>query len=149
DLSVPRFRKPFFRAPRGLWYVQLDGKQINLGPDRDAAFALYHELMARPRPSRRPVVGDSVLAILDAFLDWCQLHRALRTYEWYRDYLQSFASSVPRDLTIDRPRPIHVQRWVDSHPGWKTGKRGAIVAVQRAFNWAAKMGLIESNPIRY
>src|SRR5262249_7360420 len=41
------------------------------------------------------------------------------------------------------------QRWVDSHPGWKTGKRGAIVAVQRAFNWAAKMGLIESNPIRY
>jgi len=113
---VPKFPKPFFRAPRGLWYVQLDGKQINLGPDRDAAFASYHELMARPRPSRRPVATESVAAVLDAFLDWCQLHRAARTYKWYRDYLQSFVTSVPRGLTVDRLRPIHVQRWVDAQP---------------------------------
>jgi integrase len=144
---VPKFPKPFFRAPRGLWYVQLDGKQINLGPDRDAAFASYHELMTRP--SRRPVATDSVAAILDAFLDWCRHHRAARTYEWYRDYLQSFVSHAPRNLTVGKLRPIHVQQWVDAQAGWKTGKRGAIVAVQRAFNWAAKMGLIESSPVRH
>ena len=45
---MPHYPKPFFRAPRGLWYVQLDGRQVNLGPDRDEAFRRYHDLMARP-----------------------------------------------------------------------------------------------------
>jgi len=46
---VPHYPKPFFLAPRGLWYVQLDGHQINLGPDRDEAFRRYHDLMARSK----------------------------------------------------------------------------------------------------
>src|SRR5205823_1573436 len=45
---MAHFPKPFFRADRRLWYVQLDGKQHNLGPDRTAAFARYHDLMSRP-----------------------------------------------------------------------------------------------------
>ena len=36
--AMTKFPKPFYRADRGLWYVQLDGKQIKLGPDRDNAF---------------------------------------------------------------------------------------------------------------
>ena len=52
---MPHYPKPFFRAPRGLWYVQIDGRQVNLGPDRDEAFRRYHDLMARGRdaPNRR------------------------------------------------------------------------------------------------
>ena len=104
---MPKFPKPFFRAPRGLWYVQLDGKQINLGAERDAAFAAYHELMARPRPSHRPVATDSVAVVLDAFLDWCRHHRAPRTFQWYREYLQSFVSHAPRRLTVNRFGALH------------------------------------------
>ena len=49
---MPRFPKPFFRQSRGLWYVQVGGKQINLGHDRDAAFRQYHALMGTgPRTS--------------------------------------------------------------------------------------------------
>ena len=45
---MPLFRKPFFRPSRGLWYVEVTrGKQVNLGKDKDAAFARYHELMGR------------------------------------------------------------------------------------------------------
>ncbi len=36
---MSHFPKPFYRSTRRLWYVQLAGKQINLGPDREAAFA--------------------------------------------------------------------------------------------------------------
>ena len=43
---MPHFPKPFFRPRRGLWYVQLQGRQVNLGPDERAAFAGYHQLMA-------------------------------------------------------------------------------------------------------
>jgi integrase len=146
---MPHYPKPFFRAPRGLWYVQIDGRQVNLGPDRDEAFRRYHDLMARGPDEPESSTGDSVVSVLDAFLDWCQKHRAPRTYDWYRDYLQSFARSIPRDLTFDRLRPIHVQQWVDAQHGWGSGKRGAITAVQRAFNWAARMGLIEASPLRH
>ena len=31
---MPHFPKPFFRRKKDRWYVQLDGKQINLGSDR-------------------------------------------------------------------------------------------------------------------
>jgi hypothetical protein len=143
------YPKPFFRERRGLWYVQIDGKQVNLGPEKEGAFRRYHELMGRPREDPRPVAGASVLAVLDAFFDWCEKHRAPRTYDWYHDYLESFARSLPRDLAASELRPIHIQRWVDAEPGWETGKRGAIVAVQRAFNWAATIGLIEVSPIRH
>jgi len=34
-----RFPKPWYREPRGLWYVTLGGKQHNLGADREQAFA--------------------------------------------------------------------------------------------------------------
>src|SRR5262249_3449449 len=47
-----------------------------------------------------------------------------------------------------RLRPFHVQECVGSKPAWKTGKRGAIIAVQRAFNWAARSGRIPASPLR-
>ena len=49
---MPHYPKPFFRKYRQLWYVQIDGRQINLGPDRDAAFAQYRD--SDGRASRRP-----------------------------------------------------------------------------------------------
>ena len=33
---MPHYPKPFFRRDRGLWYVQLRGRQHNLGANRDA-----------------------------------------------------------------------------------------------------------------
>ena len=88
------------------------------------------------------------MSILDAFLDWCLKHKAERTYDWYRGYLESFARSLPSGLTVGKLKPFHVQQWIDGNPTWKTGKRGAIIAVQRAFNWAVRMGLIAASPVR-
>lgn len=54
--------RPFFKKVRGLWYVEINRKQINLGPDREEAFRQYHQLMARPRETadlRNRRVGDS------------------------------------------------------------------------------------------
>lgn len=49
---MPHFPKPFFRSDRAMFYVQLRGKQINLGPDRDAAFRRYGELIAQPEMAK-------------------------------------------------------------------------------------------------
>ena len=107
---MPHFPKPFFKKARGCWYVELDRRQIKLGADRDEAFRLYHQLMARPRP--QPVVSGHLAEIVDAFLEWCHQQRAPDTYEWYRSRLQRFIESYP-DLTVRELRPFHVQRWLD------------------------------------
>ena len=63
---MPHFPKPFFRKNRGLWYVQLDGKQVNLGADRDEAFARYHKLMQEPVVGSAPAT-DWVAVVIDRF----------------------------------------------------------------------------------
>ncbi len=46
-------------------------------------------------------------------------------------------------------KPYHVVEWVDSHQNWgDTYKRGGIVAVQRALNWAEEMGYIAASPVK-
>ena len=91
------------------------------------------------------------MSVLDEFLDWLLKRvkddktKAQRTYDWYFRYLQDFTKFVtPKyaiaSVAIDKLQPYHVTEWTDSHPGWTTGKRGAVVAVQRAMNWAAKTG---------
>ena len=64
---MKRVRQPFFRPSRNTWFVQLDGKQINLGPDEDAAFARYYELMAqRSQKTELPASAiPYVVVILD------------------------------------------------------------------------------------
>jgi hypothetical protein len=79
--------------------------------------------------------------------------KSARTLAWYTDYLNSFLAylrtiepgqpQVPT-ITADQLQPLHVYRWVDAHPDWKSGKRGAMIAVQRAFNWAAKAAMLKA-----
>ena len=57
--------KPFFRTARNAWIVQIAGKRIPLGPDRDAAFRRYHGIVAQPRPVSSPVTAGTVLATLE------------------------------------------------------------------------------------
>jgi integrase/recombinase XerC len=145
---MPQFPKPFFVKSRQVWRVQINGKQINLGREKQRAFQSYHELLSRPEP----VAADYVTGILDGYLDWCQKHRSQRTFEWYKSHLESFVSSLekPQEMTTDDLRPFHVQDWVDQHPTWGSShRRGAITAVQRAFAWAEKLGHIQKSPIRY
>lgn len=145
---MPRPPKPWWRNDRQTWCVTIDGKRHNLGRDRRAAMQRFHELMARPKPTR--ALGDSVLALFDAFLEWCHRNRAPRTYEWYQQRLQWFADAIPKSLSVESLRPYHLQEWVNAHPSWSPGHvRGCITAVQRAFRWAEKLGYIDRNPIAY
>jgi integrase len=151
---VPQFPKPFFRPRKNRWYVQLDGKHVNLGPDKDDAFRRYHELMAakkRPIPAAPPSDDPLLIEVLDAFLDWCLRHREKRTFESYEERIKSFlASLADRRMPLKDLRPYHLQQWVDGHPGWNPGMmRGRMQAVQRALNWAVKQGRIDRSPVAY
>src|SRR5262249_53157348 len=148
--------KPFFRSGRG-WYVQLGKQQLKLcdGPQNSQteaeAWQRYHAIMTEraAAPAIPPPAADSsglaVAEVLDKYLDWCRLHRAAKTHGWYRDHLQSFLDHLKEigRLPAEQLKPFHVVEWADAHPDWSTTtRRGAIVAVQRTYNWAEEMGYI-------
>jgi integrase len=153
---VPHFPKPFFREPLNRWYVQLDGQQINLGPDKEAAFREYHRLMAgREAEPSRPVTAReaefTVAEVYDKFLSWCQQHREPLTAKGYHEFIQGFIDHLGRKalMPASELRPFHVSDWVDTRAAWgPTRHRNAIVHVQRPYNWAYKLGYLRENPIR-
>lgn len=143
-----RFPKPWYRPSRGVWYVTLDGTQHNLGPDRDEALKRYQALITQPREKK--VAADSLVAVIDAFLDWCEKHRAPDTYDWYHYRLERFVGAIPADLKTNQLRPFHVQKWIDSYDELAPGsKRNYCRAIQRAMRWAEQQGYIERSPIAH
>jgi hypothetical protein len=102
---MPRFPKPFFKGARGVWHVEINRRQINLGPNKDEAFRRYHQLMAQPHEQR--VSPESLAAIIDSFLGSVERNRSPDTYAWYRYHPQGFIDRCP-DLRASDLRPYHV-----------------------------------------
>ncbi|HEV3445237.1 MAG TPA: tyrosine-type recombinase/integrase [Gemmataceae bacterium] len=168
---MPHFPKPFFKAHRDTWYVEINRTQHSLGKHPEDVPAprkkngtwqappeiltAFYKKMAevqeeQPQPAVREVLGQAAVAVFDDFLEWCQKHKAPLTYVWYHDRIQAFSRTIDKHLLVDELKPIHVERWVDAHPEWSAShQRGCKVAVQRAFSWAEKMGVIDKNPIRH
>lgn len=151
--------KPFFRSGRG-WYVQLGKQQIKLadGPQNaeseTAAWDAFHTLMAEKKSAApEPIAqGLCVAEVFDKFLGWSKKHNAPRTYEWYHDHIQSFINhngEIARSV-YTAIKPFHVIEWVDSHgDAWSPAyRRGAIIAIQRAFNLCEELGYIPASPIK-
>ncbi|HEY2828017.1 MAG TPA: hypothetical protein VGJ04_10485, partial [Pirellulales bacterium] len=143
-----RMPKPFFRKQTQTWYVEIDGKQHNLGPDKDAALKQYGNLIA----GRETITDDTpVYTVLLAFLEWDKEHRAATTHDQYKRHILSFAASIPQGLTVRELKNSHVNRWIEKNYKGKSAnyRRNAIRAVQRAFNWAADdEQLISRNPVK-
>lgn len=146
---MPHFPKPYFLTSRGIWKVQIRGKQHNLGADEAEAFRRYHALMAAPAAPPPPEpTSRSVVSVLDTFLGWCKDHRAPDTYEWYRWRLELFSRHVGAGLAADRLRHFHIDEWLAKNTEWSSGtKHGMARAVQRAFRWATTKGYVERNPV--
>ena len=144
---MARPRKPWFRENRNAYFVEIDGKQHNLGPEKAEALRQFHALMAR---TPEKAATGSIAALLDAFLVYSAEHKAKSTVQWYQDYLQDFLnflkahSHSPGSLPPGRLTPKLVRAWVDERG---RAKRARITAVKAAYRWAHAEGWIDANPI--
>jgi integrase len=157
-VEVGKQQIPLGKHPEGLPAPKkkqtAGGKRGEWDPPR-AVLEEYHRVMTRlgqgdgsaAPPGSQPDEAPSVAEVLDDYLSWlkAQPHKAERTVRWYAKYLQSFLDSLDDQLMPAAGlSPAHVTRWLNLHPGWKSGRRGAMVAVQRAFNYSAKEGLLQA-----
>lgn len=90
-------------------------------------------------------VGD----LTAKYLLWCKKHRSERSCEWYQGHLKGFLKFPGiAELPAINIKPFMVSEWVDSHDTWgPTYSRGAIIAVQRVWNWAIEQGHLDSSPL--
>lgn len=144
--------EPFFRRFDGWWYVQIGKQQIKLaaGEDNeDAAWRAYYRVMAEHGPATPAAAlrDPTVTAVCNLFLDFSEKAHAPRTYDWYRGFLEDFCLFAGK-LRLSELDSSHIVAWLDRHPDWKGTRRGAIIAVKRAFNHAYNEGKIETNPLR-
>ncbi len=145
---MPHFPKPFYKKSRKTWYVEINGRQINLGRDEEQAFQRYHQMMMEPHTAPAPATPSiGLVELVDSFLDWVKLHRSPDTYRWYLDLLQRICKRYP-SMIVSTMRPYHVQKWVDSYPRLsKNSRRNHFRSIKRCMNWALKQGYIDTNPI--
>lgn len=159
---MPQYR-PWYRASKDKWFVEIGGKQEPLGRHPEGAappkkgkhgwnappeiMQAFHRLMAAdpanlPRPTE-----IKVCQVLDLFLEWSQKHHKPGTYDWYLHFLQNFCDLFGALPALEL-KPLHVTRWLNSRATWKGGRRNAVICVKRAFNWAEAEGVLPSNPLK-
>ncbi len=174
---MARKPSPWYWPERNGWYTILHGQRHHLLDQPEDApppkkrggkwviptevDQVFHTLLAAPAEQNGQPQSDpseiTVAELFDKYLDWLgnrtsEGSKAQRTYDWYHDHIQgfiNFKSDVAR-LPVSALRPYHVVEWVDSHgEDWSPAyRRGAIIAIQRPFNWAEELGYIPTSPIK-
>lgn len=147
---MPRDPKPWFRKDRDAWFVTINGRRYNLGPDRDAAHDSFHELMLTGGEGNASNDVITVFQLFDDFLEWTKAQRAPMTFEWYRHLLEGFSSFLKVDRSAMLLKPVDLIRYTAKNPNWSsTYQRDCIRSVQRSFRWAHRLGIIDRNPIEF
>ncbi len=147
-------QKPFFRKHDGWWYVQFrqghrrfQKKLVRGKENEQEAYRLFNELMAEGADSLPPPARLKVHDLLQAFLRHAARTTAERTFEWYKLFLALF-DDLYGALRPQQVTPEVVEAWLGANAGWKGSRRGAVVALKRAFAWALENKKITSNPLR-
>lgn len=93
----------------------------------------------------------TVAELFEKYLPFCKKYNAPRTYIGYAGHIRNLL----KDLGDEAKQPAstlkstRVREWVDKQPGWGANyTRGAITAIQVAYNWAAENNYIIENPIK-
>lgn len=145
---MARHARPWFRPSRGVWYVTLGGKQYNLGPGtKEEAEERLVDLKRKLRKAQTPSAApDAAVVVVDEFLEWAKRNRGASTYQWYLERLQPFARRIAA-LSIAELQGFHLQSYLDSLYCSPGHKRGIVIACQRPFRWAYKLGRIDRFPL--
>lgn len=140
---MARQPKPWWHSEKGCYFVTINGVRHRLSSVKKEAMDQFHKLMSDPVS----VPSGSVWEVFEGMLDYTMANRAYRTYEFYLERLQRFKDEVP-NMSVSKLTPEHVYDWLKGKNWSDTYKRGCIVALCRAFNWAVNARKIAFSPLK-
>jgi len=146
---MSRTAKPWFYSQTGWWMAWIGGRKKKLAKgkaNKRAAWDRLEELLdqaAVNAPAEKP---QTVASVIETYLSLAPGLIAASTLEMRQPHLQSF-SDAHGWRTVTAATPLHVQEWLNEHPGWGDWtKNGAVRTIQAVFNWATRNKLIATNP---
>jgi integrase len=151
-------QKPFFRKHDGWWVVQLrqgnkrwQHKLIKGTPPKgkdteQEAYRLFSQLMAEGSDQLPAPAKIRMAEVLKAFLEHSAATHKPSTFAWYKNFLVSF-DDLYGALRPHQVTPAIVEAWLKTEEGWKGSRRGAIIAIKGALNWAYENKKIVSHPL--
>ena len=114
--------------------------------NRSEAYDRWSDLRRGRRPAES-IKSESVVSLLDLYLDWCSRNRAAATYRLNLGLLQTFCSHVGSQCLASDLRPKHVTAWLDSHEWSDSTKATAVQTLRSAFRWLVREGHLEKSPV--
>lgn len=140
--------RPWYRKATNAWYVWHDGRQVRLAEGRknkSEAHARFAALLAAPpADSVRPTV--TVNALVEAYRAHVRERIKASTYTSYNCILvrlvDGFGDRAAASLTSD-----DLERWARRQAWSQTTQRYGLTVAAGVYRWAARTGLIESNPV--
>lgn len=141
--STMRHSKPWFRKQTKSWYVQIKGRQINLGRDKRLAKERFHRLISGLHEAPSELTAH---VLLERYCDWMKINRSATTNSSRGYVLKSFRESLPQSLRANALKPHHVSEWLNPKHS-PTTRCDRITTIKTIWNWGISMGYLESNPI--
>jgi len=101
----------------------------------------------------RPIAESNctIAELLKAFVHYCNKNKKPRTFETYTGYINHFTRYMGDKLNSPASslKSSQILEWVDSQKTWKASyTRGAIILIQRIYNWGVSRNYISENPIK-
>jgi integrase len=144
-----RIPHPWFREGKGAWFVHIDGRQINLGKDKEEAFRKFHGLMAgRGQVGAETDPSLTAEQLVRAYLADGERRLQQNTLRVTRIFLEDFSRKYGKTLAKD-VRRFQVEQWVQGHPTWNPSTENlAKTKLVALFHWGVAQGLLSATPIR-
>jgi integrase len=131
------------RKQTGAWYVEIGGRQINLGRDKKAAARKEAELVAGVTDPGTYRAEE----LLELYWEWFEKNRATTTVVRRKPRLVSLSEHLGPKLRAADVRPHHIERWIAAAEVGPATQYELAVVAKAAFNWAVEMGYLTRNPI--
>lgn len=101
----------------------------------------------RPNQPQPQTIIRTIADVIELHLRRVRTQVSARTFASRSAHLYAFAE-VFGSLSVIDAKPFHLRNWIDEQTQWRSDwtKKGVIGSIQRCFNWASKLGLIDRNP---
>lgn len=139
--------KPWKRKSNGVWYVEINGKQVPLSTDKKEAFKEYNRII-RERGWTESTDDCKLHDLIDEHWNWYRKNNAPTTVAGRRYLSQGLRDFCPAGMMASEVRPRHIHKFIDSTGAESPSTINTQIAFfKHLFSWGRKHGYLSADPI--